>query len=166
MIHALDRTTGEVRWIADLGGDQGFHFYPVLISGDLIVTMAPDGSAVALRVDDGSEVWAQPDAIPMAVDSGGTIYAHAQGVAELDAVDGSVTTILGSDALEMSVEGIVVHDDRLIATGRSGAIGIKLPDGQQAWRIKTPEGVAPAAVTSNLLVIAFDTGVAVFDLPE
>lgn len=166
MIHALNVSSGEVRWIADLGGDQGFHFYPALISGDLLVSMSPDGSAVARPIDDGSEAWVRPDAIPMAVDPDGTIYAYAQGVVELDPVDGSVTPIVGADALAMSVEGIVIYDDQLIVTGRSGAIGIQLPDGQEAWRINAPEGVAPAAVSSNLLVIAIDTGVAVFDLPE
>jgi len=165
-IHALDVSSGEVRWVADLGGDQGFHFYPALISGDHLVSMSPDGSAIALWVGDGSETWIQPDAIPMAVDPDGTIYAYAQGVVQLDPVDGSAIPVAGADVLAMNVEGIVINDDQLIVTGRSGAIGIQLPDGQEAWRINAPEGVAPAAVSSSLLVIAFDTGVAVFDLPQ
>jgi outer membrane protein assembly factor BamB len=165
MIHALDVITGDLRWFADLGGDQGFHFYPTLISGGLVVSMSEGGSAVALRVDDGSAAWVQPNAIPMAVGPDGTIFAYAaQGVVALDPADGSATPIVNT--LAMNVNGIVIHNNQIIVTGLSGAVGIRLPDAQEAWRIHAPESVAPAAVTSNLLVIAFDSGVAVFDLPE
>lgn len=167
MIHALDVTTGDLRWVADLGGDQGFHFYPTLIRGELVVSMSEDGSAVALRVDDGTTEWVQPNAVPMAVGPEGTIFAYAaQDVVELNPADGSATPIVEADRLAMNVRGIVIRDSQMIVIGPFGAVGIELPAGQETWRIDTPESVAPAAVTSNLVVVALDSGVAVFDLPE
>jgi len=166
MIHAVDISTGEVRWIAELGGDQGFHFYPALISGELLVSWSPVGSAIAHRVADGSEVWIQPDVIPMAVDADGTVYAYANGIVELDPVDGTSTAVVGADALDMTVDGIVIHDDdRLILTGRFGVRGVDRSSGEQVWRIDTPVAVAPSAVTPSLIVVAIDSGVAVFDIP-
>lgn len=166
MIHAVDVSTGEVRWIAELGGDQGFHFYPALISGELLVSWSPDGSTIAHRVADGSEVWTQSDSIPMAVNSDWNIYAYAEGIVELDRDDGTPTPIVGSDAIDMSVDGIVTHDfDRLILTGRFGTRGLHLPSGELFWGIDTPAAVAPSAVTSRLMVVAIDSGVAVFDIP-
>ncbi|MEX1038817.1 MAG: PQQ-binding-like beta-propeller repeat protein [Acidimicrobiia bacterium] len=166
MIHAVDVTTGHVRWVAELGGDQGFHFYPALISGELLVSWSPDGSAVAHRVTDGSQAWVQPNVIPMAVDVDGTVYAYASGIVELDPTDGTTTPVAGSDAVAMTVDAIVIHDDRqLVLTGRFGARGLHLPTGEQTWRIDTPAAVAPSAVTSRLIVVAIDSGVAVFDIP-
>lgn len=166
MIHAVDVSTGEVRWVAELGGDQGFHFYPALISGELLVSWLPDGSAIAHRIADGFEVWIQPDVIPMAVDADGTVYAYANGIVELDPVDGTSTAVVGADALDMTVDGIVIHDhDRLILTGRSGVRGVDRSSGEQVWRIDTPVAVAPSAVTPSLIVVAIDSGVAVFDIP-
>ena len=80
--------------------------------------------------------------------------------------DGSGTPLVASEAVAMTLEGIVRREDQLILTGSSRAVGVQLPNGQEVWRIKTPEGVAPAAVTSNLLVVAIDTGAAVFDIPD
>ena len=102
----------------------------------------------------------------MAVGPDGAIYAYARGVIELDPVDGSATQLVASEAVAMTLEGIVRREDQLILTGSSGDVGVQLPDGQEVWRIKTPEGVAPAAVTSNLLVVAIDAGVAAFDIPD
>lgn len=166
MIHAVDVSTGEIRWVVDLGGDQGFRFYPTLTTKGLIVSGSPDDSAIAHRVADGSEVWIQPGSVPMAVDSNGKIYAHAEGIVELDGDHGTPTPIVGSDAIAMSVDGIVIHDvDRLILTGRFGARGLHLPSGELFWGIDTPAAVAPSAVTSRLMVVAIDSGVAVFDIP-
>jgi outer membrane protein assembly factor BamB len=166
MIHAVDVSSGEVRWVADLGGNQGFHFHPALVSGELLVSWSPDGSAIANRITDGSQAWVQPDVIPMAVDANGSIYAYADGVVEMDSTDGTPTPVVGSDAVGMTVDGMVPHDgDQLILTGRFGARGFHLPSGEQVWRIDTPAIVSPPAITSSFIVVAVDSGVATFDIP-
>ena len=166
MIHAVDVSSGEVRWVADLGGNQGFHFHPALISGELLVSWSPDGSAIAHRIFDGSRAWVQPDVIPMAVDANGGIYAYAGGIVEMDPTDGTPTPVVGSDALGMPVDGMVLQDgDQLILTGRFGARGLHLPGGEQVWRIDTPAVVSPPTITSSFIVVAIDSGVAVFDIP-
>ena len=81
-------------------------------------------------------------------------------------MDGTSTAVVGADALDMTVDGIVIHDDdRLILTGRFGVRGVDRSSGEQVWRIDTPVAVAPSAVTPSLIVVAIDSGVAVFDIP-
>jgi outer membrane protein assembly factor BamB len=41
MAHAIDVHTGEIGWTVDLGGDQGFHFYPTLVSSDQAFLAGP-----------------------------------------------------------------------------------------------------------------------------
>jgi outer membrane protein assembly factor BamB len=165
MIHAVNVSTGEIQWVAELGGDQGFHFYPALTSEELLISWSPDGSTVAHRVDDGSEIWVQPNVIPMAVDTDGTIYAYSDGIVELDPTDGTSTQVIGSDAIGMTVDATAIQDDQLILTGRSGASGFDPRSGEQLWVIDIPPAVAPLALTSNMIVVAIDSGVAVFAIP-
>lgn len=166
MIHAVDVSTGELRWVAELGGDQLFHFYPALVIGELLVSWSPEGAAIAHRVSDGSMAWARAGVIPMAVDASGSVYGYADGIVELDLSDGLPTPIAGSDAVGVVADAATVRDDDLIIlTGRLGASGVDLRTGDQVWRLDTPVVVAPAAVTSNSIVLPIDSGVAVFDIP-
>jgi PQQ-like domain len=167
MVHALDVASGEILWATDIGGEQGFSFYPSLISGELLITYSPEGSTLALRSSDGSTAWAQPGVFPLAVGPDGAIYGGGDGVVVLDHVNGETTTLLDEEEVGFSATGGIIQDDQLVLTSDRDALGYDLMAEVPEWRIHTPPAAAPAAVTSEVIAvpIGHPRGISVFAVP-
>jgi outer membrane protein assembly factor BamB len=166
-VHALDIETGEVRWVVDLGGEQGFSFYPALVSGDLLVLFSPVGSTLALDISDGTQVWTQPGTFPLAIGLNGAIYATDDGIVQLSHADGEARTLIEPRDLGMPIEGGTVQDNVLIMTGRLGAIGFDLTNEVLTWRVEMQPAAAPLAITDRIIATPTGNprGVAVFSIP-
>ena len=166
-VHAIDIATGDVRWDIDLGGGQGFSFYPALVSGDLLILYSPEGATIPVDLSTGTEAWLQPGIFPLAIGLDGSIYAGGDGVVVLSHEDGQPTPLVRPANLGLAIELGVVQDNLLVMNGRLGAIGFDLATEELAWRLGTPDVVAPPAITSDIIAmpIGDPRGIAVFEVP-
>ena len=99
-VTAVDAATGEVRWTQPVG--PAIHV-PVAVSGDLVIASATGDddapfAVVALRVDDGSQVWRYE---PGATMSFGSPVSVADGIAFVACDDASVRAIEAGTGTEL-----------------------------------------------------------------
>jgi outer membrane protein assembly factor BamB len=141
VVHALDLATGTKRWEVDLGAGAG----GPTADGDRLFVVDGTGTVRALRLEDGSEVWASPvDASP-SVDiaaADGTIWAAARDgtlvAIEVDSGRVRWRVVPPGAGPASPVVGIALSDRLLVASvGSSGLVALDRGTGAVAWSAPT-----------------------------
>jgi outer membrane protein assembly factor BamB len=134
MIHALS-TDGSTLWDLDLGGEQGFKFFPTLIRGDIAIVSGPSGM-LGVSMDDGSTLWVVPGAQPLVqTDDGRALAWVEQGIAEFEWGTGQETMLAEVDWAQGVYRpngGLLVNDQLVVSDGRN-LLGYSVGDGQLLW---------------------------------
>jgi len=134
-VHALDRTSGEVRWRRDLGA--AVRARPT-IDGSHAYAIADDGRITKLEVEDGAIAW------QATADSGGPPRIE-----------------IGKEGTRYDryASRIVAHGPRLYFGGRDGALhALDADSGREIWKFATGDIItaAPAVAGDVLIAASFD----------
>lgn len=167
-LDTLDTSTGEVKWVFDAGGEQGFHTYPVLVDGDVVALWSPEDVLIGLDVTTGGELWRLPGSQPLLNGPDGSIYTTGSGgLQRVDIGSGTATVVSESVAGFPISSAISVDDRQLVVAGRLGMRGIDTETGEVLWHWSEKHLVDGRIVTAGGLIIAptSDGGVVAVRIP-
>ncbi len=168
MVHAVDVSSGEIRWSSDLGGEQGFHTSPTLISGGQVLVRGPNGM-VAFDLQDGNELWRQGGLAPLALrPDGSAIAVEGEGLVVVDPNTGDHLPFVIARYLEdFPWEGVAVRGDQLITTSRTGVKGYDLQTGELLWLWNAPSPIVDVPAMTEEFVVAptEDRAVSLIQIP-
>ena len=167
MVHAVETSSGKIRWVGDLGGVQGFFVSATLVTDDLAIVRTPEGGIAALRLSNGAEVWRHEGATPLAIGNDGDVYAVGEGILILDSATGAETQLVDPQQWDgFPIEAAIIQDEQLITTGRAGVGGYDLQTGQPIWHWYPGSAVDLAAVTKEFVAVPTgEPAVTVIDIP-
>jgi outer membrane protein assembly factor BamB len=156
MIHAVSTEDGSTLWELDLGGEQGFKFFPTLIQGDIAIVPGPN-EMLGVFLIDGTTLWVVPGAQPLAqTDDGRAIGWVEQGIAGFDWETGRQTMIADVDWAQgvYRPNGGVIVDGQLVISDGRNLLAYSLGDGQLQWTWSTPGVIvdSPIAVGEAIAV--------------
>jgi outer membrane protein assembly factor BamB len=156
IIQGLDITDGEILWSANLGGEQGFHFYPLIASGDKLFTRGGNG-VVALTLQTGEEAWSYEslDAFPLAMRPDGDLYVVDAGrIVVLDQATGQETVLIDGIRSDDSPVGAIVTSSGDLLTVSPIGIRSYSADGEENWSWSADDAIVDWELDSSTAVIA------------
>lgn len=170
MLHAIELDTGNIQWSKDLGGGEGYHFYPNLVASGVLVIQASFGDIHGLNLADGAELWTYNQANPLGVSTEGDVYARdGGGIVQIDATTGDATRLMDPTALDdlQPTKATVLDQSQLVFVGFDGLRSYDMDTLDLVWQWRpsaitaTPAlGESVAAIVTGepaLSVIQFDT---------
>lgn len=136
--HGLDPRTGSVRWRAELGGEQAFHFDPTLIHNDVVLVPTPEG-IVGVDAVDGARLRQWAGVRPLLVTEDGRLLGYTTTGAGVDIVEmvpsaDAITSLGLLPAPTLRLWGATVNGGRLFVVTSNAIYGMELEDGSVAWR--------------------------------
>ncbi|HJQ90823.1 MAG TPA: PQQ-binding-like beta-propeller repeat protein [Acidimicrobiia bacterium] len=156
MIHAVSTDDGSTLWELNLGGEQGFKFFPTLIQGDVAIVSGPT-EMHGVSMIDGTSLWVVPGAQPLAqANDGRAIGWVEQGIAEFDWETGRQTMIAEVDWAQGVYRpngGVIVGGQLVVSDGRN-LLAYSLGDGLLQWTWSAPGVIvdSPIAVGEAIAV--------------
>jgi outer membrane protein assembly factor BamB len=162
MIHAVSTDDGSTLWDLDLGGEQGFKFFPTLIRDDIAIVSGPN-EVLGVSLNDGTTLWVVPGAQPLVqTDDGRALGWVEQGIAEFDWETGQPTMLAEVDWAQgvYRPNGGLVVDDQLVVSDGRNLLGYSVGDGQLLWTWSAPGVIvdSPVAVGDAVAVPIGDQG--------
>jgi outer membrane protein assembly factor BamB len=166
-LHALDASTGRVRWTADLHtGEQGFHFQRPLVAGGLVHAASGSGGLVTFEADSGKEVWRFGSThLPSIVGvSGAQVLAVMHGyLVALDRRSGAERWA-ASVGVGGFGGGAVLVGDTVYTAGSGGVIAIDAATGTVRWRSRTDHRpIGPPVSIGTSVYVATERRLTAFD---
>ncbi|HJQ90474.1 MAG TPA: PQQ-binding-like beta-propeller repeat protein [Acidimicrobiia bacterium] len=156
MLHAVSTEDGSTLWEVDLGGEQGFKFFPTLIQGDIAIVPGPN-ELLGVSLIDGTTLWVVPGAQPLAqTDDGRAIGWVEQGLTGFDWETGRQTMIADVDWAQGVYRpngGVTLGGQLVVSDGRN-LLAYSLGDGQLQWTWSAPGVIvdSPIAVGEAIAV--------------
>ncbi len=153
-IHALDIETGQVRWTADLGGEQRFHSFPTLTTSTLAIVPGPTG-IVAYDLDNGDQRWAIPGATPLALASESEVFAmNGASILRVNTRDGTFTPFAELEATAFPHPFGAVIGQQLVVSHDKGVVAYQISSAALSFSWNSPARLTDrAAVTSTHITV-------------
>lgn len=149
MVHALSREDGSLLWELNLGGEQQFRFSPTLIQDDIAIVSSPN-EMLAVSMDDGSTIWAVPDAQPLAQSDDGRLFGRVhQAIAEFDWETGEAAMFSEVDWNQgvYRPNGIVFVGDQMVVSDGRHLLAYSMSGGELLWTWSAPGIIVDFPVT-------------------
>lgn len=151
LIHALNTEDGSVRWDLNLGGEQQFKFFPILVHGDRAIVPGWE-ETLGVSIDEGRTLWTAPSVQPlMQTGDGRALIRTNHGIAEIDWQTGRTSLLAPVDwstGIYRPNGGLVVNDQLVISDGLT-LHAYSVTSGESLWSW----AAAPGTIVDNHVAV-------------
>lgn len=148
MIHAVSLEDGSILWDLNLGGDQGFKFFPTLIRDQIAIVSGPTGM-LGVSLNDGTIRWEVPAAQPLLQTAAGLALGQTQqGIAAFSWETGEATTLAQVDWAQDVYRpntGLIVKGQLVVSDGRT-LRAFASTGGELLWSWEAPGVIVDAPI--------------------
>ncbi|MGH8926174.1 MAG: hypothetical protein ACRDWA_16315 [Acidimicrobiia bacterium] len=150
MIHTLNTKDGSIQWDLNLGGEQQFKFFPILIQGNIAIVPGWD-ETLGVSLESGRTVWLTAGVQPLVqTEDGRALTRSHQGIADIDWLTGEAKMLAQVDWSQgvYRPNGGQLINDQLVVSDGLNLHGYSVTDGEALW-----SWAAPGTIVDNHVAV-------------